>query len=155
MLTLQISAEHTELHRLHIPPGPSPSNRPVVRRTGPAVRTVRVWSEEAAVGGDGGQGSVMELTWRSSPGPCAQPGPPEGPRSRDLSSGEELTRALNACQPGEESTAEALLVPQKTEAGRFVPGTHGALAALSRLLQRAQRTVGDLDTPTEEDQDQT
>lgn len=43
-------------------------------------------------------------------------------------------------QPGEESTAEALLAPQKTEAGR-----HGALAALSRLVQTTQRMVGDLD----------
>lgn len=95
------------------------------------------------MGGDGGQGSVRELTWRSLPGPCAQPGPPEGPCSRDLSLGEELTWALNTSS----------LVPQKTKAGRFVPGTHGALAALSRLLQTAQRMVGDLDldSPTEED----
>lgn len=80
------------------------------------MRTVRIWSEEAAVGGDGGQDyPALTLTWRSSPGPCAQPDPA-------IVGG--ANTGSEHLQPGEDSTAEALLVPQKTEAGRFVPGTH-------------------------------
>lgn len=46
--SLQIPREHTKLRSDHISLDLTPSYRPVVRRSGPAVRAVQVWSEEAA-----------------------------------------------------------------------------------------------------------
>lgn len=143
----------------------------MVRRTGPAVRTVRVWSEEAAVGRHGGRRSV---TWRRSPGPHAQPGPlhsrhwtaspstPPAPSQSLLLTVEGWDRKVFGQQSGSKdhsqevfrrsrrTTQSRLLVLQKTEEqeGWFVPGTHGQRMVgpgpglcVADRLQRKTRTI--------------